>query len=68
MQITDTAAHIGHRLALDLQDQTQHAVRGWMLRTHVDDDPFVGGLSCGGDNLIPVLAARHEMDFGLCCH
>ena len=61
MQIADTAPGLDHRLALDLQDQPQHAVRRGVLRTHVDHDAFTGhALAGGGDDLIPVLAAEGD--------
>jgi hypothetical protein len=47
-------------LALQRQDQAEHAVRGRVLRAHVDDDPLAGlevlRLDGGGDDLVPVLA------------
>ena len=41
VQVADDRAGLGDRLALELQDQPQHAVRGRVLRAHVDDDPLV---------------------------
>ena len=42
VQVADAAAGLGHRLALELEDQPQHAVGRRVLRAHVDDDPLVG--------------------------
>ena len=60
VQIPDTAAGLGDGLALDLQDQAQHPVRGRVLRTHVDHDAFAGVLTRRGHDRIPVLAADHH--------
>ena len=38
VQVADAAAGLGDRLALELEDQPEHAVRGRVLRAHVDDD------------------------------
>ena len=60
VQVADPAPGLGHRLAVDLEDQPEHAVRGRVLRAHVDDDPLLaeaGGLL--GD-LGPVAAGRGE--------
>ena len=36
---------LGDGLAVELEDQPEHAVRRRVLRTHVDDDPLLGGLA-----------------------
>ncbi len=41
VQVADAAAGLGDRLALELEDETQHAVGRGVLRTHVDDDLVV---------------------------
>ena len=56
MQIADPGTRLGDRLALDLQDQAQHAVRRRVLRTHVDDDPLLGTGADLADDVIPVPA------------
>src|SRR6185312_16822023 len=62
MQVPDATPGVGDRLALDLQDQPQHPVRGRMLGPHVDDDAFAGiDTARGFDDLVPVLATGdHE--------
>ena len=42
MQVADAAAALGDGLAVELEDQPEHAVRGRVLRAHVDDDALVG--------------------------
>ena len=56
VQIADAAAGLGDGLAVDLQDQPEHAVGGGVLGAHVDDDPLVVGLHGGGRDLVPVAA------------
>ena len=60
MQVADGRPHLDDGLALQGQDQAEHAVRGRVLRAHVDDDPLAGlevlRLDGGGDDLVPVLA------------
>src|SRR6202012_5258547 len=65
VQVVDSAAGLGDGLAFDLQDQSQHAVSGRMLRPHVDDDPLAGlALLAGGlDDLVPVLPAESYQGF-----
>ena len=41
VQVADAAAGLGHRLAVDLEDQPEHAVRRRVLRAHVDDDALL---------------------------
>ena len=42
MQIPNVGLHAHHRLAINLQKQTQHAVSRGMLRSHVEDHGLVG--------------------------
>src|SRR5262249_2344387 len=72
VQVADDRAQLGDGLPVQGQDQPEHSVRGGMLRPHVDDEPLLGYLGGGGDDLVPVLAAdvvdaalsfrRHEYD------
>ena len=60
VQVADARTGLGHRLAVDLEHEPEHAVRRRVLRTHVDDDPLLaeaGGLL--GD-VGPVAAGRLE--------
>ena len=41
VQVADHRSGLHHRLALDLQDQPEHAVGGRVLGPHVHDDAFV---------------------------
>ena len=41
VQVADAAAGLGDRLALELEDQPEHAVGRRVLRTHVDDDALL---------------------------
>ena len=55
VQEADTAPGLRDGLAVELQDQAQHAVRGRVLRTHVDDDALL--LAVGRrDDAVPVAA------------
>jgi hypothetical protein len=38
MQIADDALHVFDAFAIELQHDTQHAMRRWVLRTHVEDE------------------------------
>ena len=59
VQIADAATGFDDRLAFDLQDQPQHAVRRGVLRAHVDHDALTGEAGAGGaDDLVPVLPAE----------
>ncbi len=60
VQVADAAAGLGDRLAVDLQDQPQHAVGGRVLRAHVDDDALVVGLADRFGDLVPVAAGDGE--------
>ena len=64
VQVADAAPGLGDRLALDLEDQPQHAVGRGVLRTHVDDDALLDALTVVGrqalDDLVPVAAADGE--------
>ena len=65
MQVADPAAGLGDGLALDLQDQPQHAVGGGVLRAHVDHDALTGlGFGGRGGDLIPVLPADDHDSVG----
>ena len=41
VQVADDRAGLGDGLAVELQHEAQHAVRGRVLRAHVDDDALV---------------------------
>ena len=41
VQVADAAARLGHRLAVELEDESEHAVGRRVLRTHVDDDALL---------------------------
>ncbi|MDQ0986245.1 hypothetical protein QFZ71_003528 [Streptomyces sp. V2I9] len=56
VEVADAAAGLGDGLAVDLQDEAEHAVRRRVLRAHVDDDALVVGLHRGFDDLVPVAA------------
>ena len=51
----------GDRLALEFQDEAQHAVRRRVLRAHVDHDALVAGFACSIDDLVPVLPAAGQI-------
>ena len=58
MQVADPGADLGDALALEGEDQPEHAVRRGMLRTHVDDQALAARRVArvgGGDDLVPVL-------------
>ena len=60
VQVADARAGLGHRLAVELEDEAEHAVRRRVLRPHVDDDALLvegGGLV---DELVPVAAGGVE--------
>ena len=61
VQVADDRPELGDRLAVQRQDQPEHAVRRRVLRAHVDDQVLVaaavGGLFGRRDDLVPVLAA-----------
>ncbi len=56
MQVADAGPGLGDGLALDLEDEPEDAVRGGVLRPHVDDDPLLAEPG-GVDDLVPVPAA-----------
>ncbi len=65
MQVADAAAGLGDRLAFDFQDESQYAVCGRMLRTHIDDDAFLTRAVKGFGDGVPVLAGdRDHSGFG----
>ena len=45
VQVADAEPALGDGLAVELEDQPEHAVRRRVLRTHVDDDPLLGRLA-----------------------
>jgi hypothetical protein len=56
VQVADARAGLGDGLAVELEDEPEHAVRRRVLRAHVDDDPLLvegGGLV---DEVVPVAA------------
>ena len=60
VEVADARAGLGHRLAVDLEDEAEHAVRRRVLRAHVDDDALLaerGGLV---DEVVPVAAGGVE--------
>ena len=63
VQIANAATSFGDGLALDLEDQAEHAVGRRMLRTHVDDDALLLAIRCGRDG-VPV-AAGDRVDLAL---
>ena len=60
VQVADAAPGLGDRLALELEDQPEHAVGRGVLRAHVDHDPLLGLLGEARDDLVPVLAGDGE--------
>ena len=60
VQVADAAAGLGDRLALELEDEPEHAVRGRVLRAHVDDDVVVALLGETVGDRVPVLAGDGE--------
>ena len=61
VQVADAAAGLGHRLALELEDQPEHAVGRRVLRAHVDDDRARRRRSARPvDDGVPVLAGDGE--------
>ena len=60
VQVADARAGLGHRLAVELEDEAEHAVRRRVLRTHVDDDALLVE-GCGlVDELVPVATGGVE--------
>jgi hypothetical protein len=54
------AAALGHRLAVDLEDEPEHTMRRGVLGAHVDHDALVGLEVHAGDHGVPVLAGDSE--------
>ena len=48
MDVTDDRLEVAHDLALQLDHQAQHAVRGRMVRAHVDGEDLLLGLEVDG--------------------
>ena len=49
VQIADLGADADDDFAVDLDDQAQHAVRGRVLRAHVEDHAALAGAFGGGE-------------------
>ena len=64
VQVANHDAHVGDRLALEFEHQPQHAVRGRVLRSHVEDEPLLGD-RVGAEHLFPVTAGQ-VVDPALC--
>jgi hypothetical protein len=60
VQVPDDEAALGDRLALELEDEPEHAVGGRVLRTHVHHDPLVVQRVGTTDDRIPVAAGDGE--------
>ena len=60
VQVADDRPGLHDGLALELEDQPQHAVRRGVLRTHVDDDAFVVLEVRVGQQRVPVAAGDGE--------
>ena len=60
VEVADAAAGLGHRLALELEDQPEHAVGRRVLRAHVDDDAFLDVVVEALGDGVPVLAGDGE--------
>ena len=60
VQVADAAAGLGDRLALELEDQPEHAVGRRVLRAHVHDDLVVVLLGDALGDRVPVLAGDGE--------
>ena len=60
VEVADAAARLGDRLAVELEDQPEHAVGRRVLRTHVDDDALVRVGTEVADERVPVLTGDGE--------
>src|SRR5207245_11094706 len=60
VQVPDDRAGLGDGLAFEFQDQAQYAVRGGVLRAHVDDDPLLGERVHATQYRVPVAAGDRE--------
>ncbi len=60
VQVADAATALGDRLAVELEDEPQHAVRRRVLGAHVDDDALLGLGVDPGDDGVPVLPGDGE--------
>jgi hypothetical protein len=56
VQVADARAGLGHRLAVELEDEAEHAVRRRVLRAHVDDDALLVQRGRLVDEVVPVAA------------
>jgi hypothetical protein len=55
VQVADDHPRLGHRLALEVEHQPQDAVRGRVLRPHVDDEALLAA-EVAAEGLVPVAA------------
>jgi hypothetical protein len=60
VQVADAGAGLGDRLAVELEDEAEHAVRRRVLRAHVDDDPLLVERGRLVDEVVPVTAGDVE--------
>ena len=60
VQVTDPGAGLGDRLAVELEDQAEHAVGRGVLWAHVDDDALLVQRRRLLDQVVPVAARRVE--------
>src|SRR5699024_7972263 len=42
VEVADARTGLGDRLPIELEDEAEDAVRGGVLRAHVEDDPLLG--------------------------
>jgi hypothetical protein len=61
VQVADARPQLDHGLALDLEDESEHAMGRRVLRAHIDHDMLVALLGDAGDQGIPILAG-HVVD------
>ena len=60
VQVADARAGLGDRLAVELEDEPQHAVGRRVLRAHVDDDALLAQRGRLVDEVVPVAAGGGE--------
>jgi hypothetical protein len=51
-----TTTRVGDRLPLELQDESEHAVGGRVLRAHVEHEPLFGDRVAAAEHGVPVAA------------
>jgi hypothetical protein len=56
VQVADHDARLGHRLALEVEDEPEHAVRRRVLGPHVDDEPLLARDVERAERAVPVAA------------